>query len=486
VPAPRIAVPIAIGVLAIASLFAPFQPFYDPWGWLIWGRELVHLDLDTGAGPSWKPLPALIDAVLSVGGGAAPALWLVIARAGWLTAAALAFRLAWRLALPGSVSGMWAVGLRSSAARVAAGLIAGAGVVLLSDPFTSWTRQFAGGLSEPLLVALVLGAVDRALSRRPGQALGIGLAAALLRPEVWPFLVAYGIYLWPRTPRLRTPILGVAAAIPILWLVPDLLGSGDPLTGAERAREATGTPLHEGVESIGRSLELPLAALWVGGVAAVASARRRGEAELVVIGAGAIAWIAIVAVLAAAGYAGLPRFAAPAAAIACVLGAVGVVRMAHAATGHRRWAALALAGALLAGLVIQGGVRAAELPGEVEQAADYGRSIDRLRQLVADDVGAERFTGCPPVTTTDFLSGTALAWELDLPITDIHPHYLTVPTGGTAIVDEADPDAATRGIEATATPLGRVGEWVAYAISCDAASSAASGRAITGVSGASR
>ena len=54
------------------------------------------------------------------------------------------------------------------------------------------------------------------------------------------------------------------------------------------------------------------------------------------------------------------------------------------------------------------------------------------------------------------------------------------------MVDEADPDAATRGIQATASPIGRVGEWAAYAISCDVASSAASGRAMAGVSGALR
>jgi hypothetical protein len=483
VPAPRIAVPIAIGVLAGVSLLAPFQPFFDPWGWLVWGRELVQLDLDTGAGPSWKPLPALTNAVLSLAGGAAPTLWLVIARAGWLAAVALAYRLAWRLAIPGSVSG--AAVVRSSAARVVAGLIAAAGVILLSDPFTSWTRQFAGGLSEPLLVALLLGAIDRALSRRPGQALGLGLAAALLRPEAWPFLAAYGIYLWPRAPRLRVPMLGAAAAVPILWLVPDLLGSGDPLTGVERAREATGSALHEGIESIGRSLELPLAALWVGAAAAVASARRRGEPEIVVLAAGAVAWVAIVAVLAAAGYAGLPRFAAPAGAVACVLGAVGLVRVVRAASGRRRSAALALGGALLAAMASQGAVRALELPGEVERAADYGRSIDRLRGLI-DDIGPERLTDCPPVITTDFLSETALAWDLDLPITGIHPHYLTVPTEGSAVVNETDPDAATRGIEAIGTPIDRVGDWAAYAISCDAASSAVSGRAIAGVSGASR
>jgi hypothetical protein len=485
VPAPRIAAPIAIGVLAALSLLAPFQPFYDPWGWLIWGRELVHLDLDTAAGPSWKPLPALIDALLSAGGDAAPAFWLVTARVGWLAAAALAYRLASRLAIPGTVSGLRAAAVRLAAPRVAAGVIAAAGVVLLSDPFTSWTRQFAGGLSEPLLVALVLGAIDRALSRRPGQALGLGLAAALLRPEVWPFLAAYGIYLWPRAARLRIPMLWVAAGIPILWLVPDLLGSGDPLTGAERAREANGTPLHEGIESIGRSLGLPLAALWVGALAAVASARRRGEPEIQVLGAGAVAWVAIVAILAAAGYAGLPRFAAPAAGVACVLGGVGIVRVVRAARGRRRPGALALAGVLVAAVAVQGAVRAADIPGEVERAADYGRSIDRLQQLV-EDVGAERFVRCPPVITTDFLSETALAWQLDLPITGIHPHYLTVPAAGSAVVDEADPDAATRGIEATATPLARVGEWAAYAISCDVATSAASGRAMVGVSGASR
>ena len=107
----------------------------------------------------------------------------------------------------------------------------------------------------------------------------------------------------------------------------------------------------------------------------MASARRGGEPELVVIGAGAIAWVAIVAVLAAAGYAGLPRFAAPAAAIACVLGAVGIgarrARLAPVIDSQRRsrWPR-----ALLAALVIQGGVRAAELPGEVERAADYGHS----------------------------------------------------------------------------------------------------------------
>src|SRR3954469_19723493 len=85
--------------LAVASLALPSGPTYDPYAWLIWGRDLAHLDLTTtGGGTSWKPLPALIDALLSPLGGAAADGWLVVARAGALFAVFMAFRLAWRLA----------------------------------------------------------------------------------------------------------------------------------------------------------------------------------------------------------------------------------------------------------------------------------------------------------------------------------------------------------------------------------------------------
>ena len=55
---------------------------YDPWAWLVWGREIGHLDLDTTGGPSWKPLPVVITTPLAVLGDLAPTLWLVVARTG--------------------------------------------------------------------------------------------------------------------------------------------------------------------------------------------------------------------------------------------------------------------------------------------------------------------------------------------------------------------------------------------------------------------
>src|SRR4051794_30474176 len=44
---------------AALSLLGPAVPTYDPWAWIIWGREITHLDLNTVSGPSWKPLPIL-------------------------------------------------------------------------------------------------------------------------------------------------------------------------------------------------------------------------------------------------------------------------------------------------------------------------------------------------------------------------------------------------------------------------------------------
>jgi len=97
------AVVAACLALALLSLAAPTTPTYDPWAWLIWGREILHLSLDTRFGPSWKPLPVLITTVFGLAGGAAPALWVAVARAGGLVALALAYRVARRLG--GGVAG---------------------------------------------------------------------------------------------------------------------------------------------------------------------------------------------------------------------------------------------------------------------------------------------------------------------------------------------------------------------------------------------
>ena len=46
-----IAISACMGLAAV-SLLLPSEPSYDPWAWLVWGREIGPLELDTAGGPS--------------------------------------------------------------------------------------------------------------------------------------------------------------------------------------------------------------------------------------------------------------------------------------------------------------------------------------------------------------------------------------------------------------------------------------------------
>jgi hypothetical protein len=435
----------AVAVLAAASLLLPYQPAYDPWGWLVWGRELIRLDLATSAGPSWKPLPVLVDAPLSLLGEAAPEAWLLLARGGWLAAPLLAGWLAARLAGPGT--GRW---------RLIAALLAAASVALTGDAFTPPLRQFSGGLSEPLLVALVLGAVALALEGRPRAALWLGMAGALLRPEWFPFLAAWGWQEARRDPSMRSQVIVAVALVPLAWLVPDLLAAGNPLEGSETARQG-GLELDEIGQVAGRALSAPLAALWIG-VALFLGGERRGDDDRVLntLLAAAAAWIALVAAMAVAGFAGLPRFLAPATAAIAVVGAVGIARAGASLSRERhRGPLLALVAVALLGAAAGFALRVSYLPGDLDTIEARTRSQDDLFEL-ADRVGKERLLSCGgTVRVTQLLAQTALAWKLEEPIESVRA--VRRPRYGVVLSTRPQPRRP---------PFARVGAWRATRLPC--------------------
>jgi len=417
-------------VLAAASLLLPFFPVYDPWAWLVWGREMLHGSFETASGPSWKPLPVLIDAPLSLLGGTAPKAWLLIARAGWICAPLMAGLLAARLS--GEETGRW----RWVAAAVAAGSVA-----LTWDSFTPPLRQFTGGLSEPLLVALVLGAIWAALDERPEWVLGLGTAAALLRPECWPFLAVWAWFATREHPRLRAAAIAVAVLVPLAWFVPDIVGAGTPLEGGETARAGGIEPL-DGLEVLGRAFGAPLAAAWIG-VALLLWRERDGlDRPLAILLAGAGAWILLVALMAIAGFAGLPRFLAPATAAVAIAGGVGIAR----AAGR----SLVIVTLLLA--VAGFGWRLAQLPGDLDVVERQTTSIEHLFDLV-DKTGSVQLLACQGhVRMTHVREQTALAWKLDEPIASVairhRPRYgialSTKPLPGGDVIAHAGRWRATR------------------------------------------
>jgi hypothetical protein len=407
----RIGAALAVALAAL-SLALPYLPVYDPWGWLVWGRELTRFDLATADGLSWKPLPVLIDAPFSLLGELGPKAWLLVARSGWLLAPLLSGWLAATLA--GARTGRW---------RLVAAILAGASVALTGDSFTPPARQFSGGLSEPLLVALVLGAIVAALERRPTIALWLGVAASLLRPECWPFLAVWAVLAARAEPRLRPHLLAATILIPLAWFVPDLLGAGDPLAGSQTARAGPVEAI-EALEVLGRASTAPLAAVWIG--VAVFLARRdldhASDRALAVLLAGAAAWIVLVAAMAVAGYAGLPRFLAPASAAIAVVGGVGVAR-AGARAFPRPSTQPALALATVVALLVAAvgfGLRAADVPGDLRRVNHQAELVNGLFEI-ADRLPTDRLLSCGGhVRLANLLTPpTALAWKLDRPLSSV-------------------------------------------------------------------
>jgi hypothetical protein len=350
---------LAIGAL---SLLIPSTPSYDPWAWLVWGREIVHLKLQTTAGPTWKPLPVIFTTLFAPFGKAAPDMWLVVARAGAVMAAVMVFkvaaRLTWWLTDLADPSASRFERIASRAPALLAGSIGVLGLVLSG----AFIKDNALGYSEGLMTALVLIAVERHLDGHHRQAFVIGFFAALDRPEIWLFWGPYGLWLWWRDQGARRLVYLLFALIPVLWFLPELWGSGQLFRGVSRANNprsnspafaacpfckeldnawvtvlsrikiAAGAGVVAGGLLLLRGLRARSASLRAPQTWTLNSQRERALLAIVCAGLFGLGWWVVIAILTQAGFSGNNRY--------LVLGAA-LIEIAGGATWG--WAALELA-----------------------------------------------------------------------------------------------------------------------------------------------
>jgi hypothetical protein len=407
-PRPRVLVPsvprtglwwpvVACVALGALTLLEPSAPTYDPWAWIIWGREVVHLDLDTVSGPSWKPLPVLFTAPFSLlGDSIAPSLWLVVARAGSLGALLVTYRLGARLA------------------GIAGGLAAA--LLLLASPWL--VRNGMLGNSEGLLILFVVWSVERHLAGHHGQAFALAIAAGMLRPEAWPFIALYALWLvWKDRTRLPW-VAGGLLLLPLLWLLPELWGSGDLWRASERANtpNANSPAFAErpSIAVLGNWLLLLTPPAWVGlGGALVLgiadrSWRRLGQvAGITVL---ALGWLALVMVMTEAGYSGNERYLLAPTALLYVVGGVGLARLAATMLTTRpgRIAALALAALAIGGSAIWAGDRMPFLLRDVRFQAHVAEDLDTAIRGMG---GRDAILACGIPYTNKYLV-QLVAWKL--------------------------------------------------------------------------
>ncbi|HEY2637267.1 MAG TPA: hypothetical protein VGI54_07765 [Solirubrobacteraceae bacterium] len=304
--------------LAGLTLLFPTTPTYDPWSWIVWGRQILHGSLDTVEGPSWKPLPIFFTIPFSVFGAAAPNLWVVVARAGAMLSLGAAFAVARRLVGRG-----WA--------GVFAGLFAAFALLTSLD----YVRLVALGNSEGLLVLVLLVGIDRHLQGRYRHAFFFAFLAGLLRPEAWPFLLVYGAWVLYHE-RAWLYVGGLGAATVFLWLAPERWGSGNFFRAADRATDPTEGSAVLALDPHPFSAVLTRAEqdVWVPvlvglGLAAAAGliglVRRRSglDRRLLFISGACALWVLLVAAMTAAGFSGNPRYLVAPAGVACAAAGAG-------------------------------------------------------------------------------------------------------------------------------------------------------------------
>ena len=409
--------------LATISLFGPSQPSYDPWAWLVWGREVAHFSLDTTSGPSWKPLPVVFTTLFAplsaLDDGIPPALWIVVARTGGLMAVVLAFTLAARLA-GGPALRRWTAG------TVAAG-------ALLLTP--DWFRYLIHGNEVPLAIALALAAVHLHLDGSRRAAFVAGALVCLARPELFGFLLLYGAYLWWTAPATRRLVVAVAIVVVAAWLVPSWIGAGDPFYAGNQARSEPSwslslapAPWRAALSVAQDQSLLVIEVLALLGVAGALARRRVGSLAperpgvVVALAAFGLTMVALYAAMTEAGFSGNARYVLPAMAAIAVLGGVGaalaVELVVRAGGGRHPVAGAAIAATALlvaAGPEIRAHARATRV--ETSDSLERSRLHSQLDQAVGH-VGADFvLLFGPPTVNRSFQ--THLAWDLKLHLSDV-------------------------------------------------------------------
>ena len=409
---------VAFSVLLV--LWAQTRPGFDPYGWLVWGHQTLHLNLNTNGAPSWKPLPYLFTVPYAVTGHYAMWLWMFTAVAISLSGSIFAARIAYKLTGPSP---------EHRYAPYVAAVFAGVSLLGIRD----YMHYILSAQSDTMIVALTLGAIDCHLSRRPRIAFCLAVLASLGRPEVWPFVGLYAIWAWRSVPQMRGLIVGGLIVIPLLWFgIPAL--TADSFFVAGNLALHSGRALHNNkvFGTIDRFLDLHEAPIWIAALLSVAVAIWRRDRPTLVLAAGVVAWVVVEIAFALHGWPALDRYMFEAAGVAVVLAAVLVGRLlqgfsAWSAAGRPSlagipdWAGIAIVTLIALALVPSALTRLRAEHKDLYHERARTRQINRLAGVIARIGGPAAVTACgQPASELSFQS--VLAWTTNLNVGGVGYH----------------------------------------------------------------
>jgi hypothetical protein len=304
---------VAAGAIAGAVVFVAatgMRPGFDAFGWMVWGHQVLHGSLNTSGAPSWKPLTFLFTLPYALFGHTQVWLWSVTSVTGTAAAGVFAGRVAHRLTGPVLPSRRFA--------PFVAGAFAGIAVMGIQ----TWPHLVLIANSDPLVVALLLAAIDAHLGGHRRWAFAAIVLASLDRPEAWAFAGCYGVWLFWTDRRARLTIPLALLLIGAVWFVIPGLTSKSWFSAGDLALNQH-TVIHGskimGVLHRWRNLyELPMQLAFLAGVM-VALWRR--DRRLLGVTATALLWVIVEIAFALHGWSAASRYLIEPAAVCIVVAA---------------------------------------------------------------------------------------------------------------------------------------------------------------------
>ena len=389
-------------VSAVVLHWANTRPGYDPYGWLDWGYHTLHGSLNLGGAPSWKPFTFVFTVVYSLFGHWALYLWMLTAVSISLSGAVFGGRIAYRLtATEGGPA--WVA--------FAAGAFGGAAVLGIQDYF----HYLMSAQSDSMLVSVCLAAIDMYLCGRLRWAFWIGVLAGWGRPEVWPFLAIYGIYLIRRHPNMRKDVIGGAVLTLFFWFGVPTITNGRPNIAGQLAlrspRECTTGKI---TCTISRFAALDYIVLELAALLVLVLALLRRNWTVVTLAGMAIGWVVVEIAFVLHGFPGVPRYLFEPAGLTAVLAGICFGWLLLDAKRYWRvlptWAGIPLALVLLVVMVPKGIATARAEHKDINHERDRTKEINKLGALVAA-LGPERIQACGwPVLNVEYVS--IMGWYL--------------------------------------------------------------------------
>jgi multisubunit Na+/H+ antiporter MnhB subunit len=265
----------------------------------------------------------------------------------------------------------------------------------------------------------------------------LGVLAGLGRPEVWPFLAGYSIWIWLRVPRGRALVVGGWAVVVVLWFGIPALTSRSPFVAATNAlgsgRRLTSDQIFG---TVGRFLglnELPieLAAL----LAVVMAAFRRDRVTLALAGF-VVLWVVVEIAFVLHGWPGIARYMFEAGGVLVVLAGVAVGRLLIDRPlwpGVPSWLGPALVALLVVSLLPAALSHARAEHKDLREQHARTAEINDLSNVIAQLGGVNRLRACgEPLTRLQYQ--TMLAYTLKVNVSAVGFKYGQAIAHGNPIV----------------------------------------------------